>query len=174
MEDKRFNIIGQDPRFRQMPKAERKVKIDRRFEGMFKDKKFKLKYSVDKRGHPLSATTDDNLRRFYEMSESDSDDEDGKVMLQTTKKKSKNKKETTNLDKKSSKKDSKSKQTIHDVGISKSDGKTSKLKSKAKQKQAPERKARELVSGKQSKLSKKEQRHSTREPSDGKILSIPD
>ena len=74
--DKRFDIIGQDPRFRRMPKDERKVKIDRRFEGMFKDKQFKLKYSVDKRGRPMKGTTDDNLRRFYEMSDSDDDSEE--------------------------------------------------------------------------------------------------
>ena len=92
MEDERFKTISQDPRFKRMPKAERKVKIDRRFEGMFKDKRFKLKYSVDKRGRPLNATTDDNLRRFYEMSESESDNESSEdEQLQAKKKLTKHK-----------------------------------------------------------------------------------
>jgi len=43
---------------------------------MFHDKSFKLKYSVDKRGRPVDLTTSDNLKKFYELSSSDSDDDD--------------------------------------------------------------------------------------------------
>ncbi len=31
---------------------------------MFHDKKFKLKYSVDKRGKPVELSTNDNLKKF--------------------------------------------------------------------------------------------------------------
>jgi hypothetical protein len=43
---------------------------------MFHDKKFKLKYSVDKRGKPVELSTNDNLKKFYELSESESETED--------------------------------------------------------------------------------------------------
>lgn len=71
-QDERFAVMSRDPRFKHIPKRERKVKIDRRFEAMFKDKNFKLKYSIDKRGRPVQQSTNENLKRFYEMSDSDS------------------------------------------------------------------------------------------------------
>ncbi|KAL4237596.1 pre-rRNA-processing protein esf1 [Mactra antiquata] len=74
--DKRFAHVAKDPRFRRMPVAERKVKIDKRFKGMFNDKKFKLKYSVDKRGKAVSISTNENLKKYYDLSDdSDSDNE---------------------------------------------------------------------------------------------------
>ena len=45
---------------------------------MFHDDKFKLKYSVDKRGKPVELTTNDNLKKFYELSESEAEDENEK------------------------------------------------------------------------------------------------
>ncbi|XP_067668765.1 ESF1 homolog [Haliotis asinina] len=79
--DERFAHIVKDPRFRTMPKNKKKVKIDKRFQSMFTDKKFKLKYSVDKRGRPIQSTTNENLKKYYELSEEDesdsTDDEDG-------------------------------------------------------------------------------------------------
>lgn len=56
-----------------MPEKERKVKIDKRFRAMFHDKKFKLRYTVDKRGRPVNYSSAENLRKFYALSESDSD-----------------------------------------------------------------------------------------------------
>lgn len=47
--DDRFKGIATDPRFRSLPARLRKVKIDQRFKGMFKDKKFKVKCTVDER-----------------------------------------------------------------------------------------------------------------------------
>ncbi|XP_033638368.1 ESF1 homolog [Asterias rubens] len=81
--DDRFSVITHDPRFRKISQNSRKVKIDKRFQGMFKDKSFKLKYSVDKRGRPVRLTSDENLRRFYDLSsssdsEDEKDGEDGK------------------------------------------------------------------------------------------------
>lgn len=66
-EDKRFADIVSDPKFRRIPKNERKVKIDKRFQSMFKDKRFKVKYAVDKRGRPVNNTTTEDLKRYYEL-----------------------------------------------------------------------------------------------------------
>ena len=74
--DRRFAHIGKDPRFCRMGKKQRKVRIDKRFQSMFKDKKFKLKYTVDKRGRPIHTTTNENLRKFYDLSDSQSSDDE--------------------------------------------------------------------------------------------------
>ncbi|KAJ8952407.1 hypothetical protein NQ318_014499 [Aromia moschata] len=76
MEDKRFAHIANDPKFRRIPKNERKVKIDKRFQSMFKDKQFKVKYTIDKRGRPVSHTSTEDLKRYYDISsESSSESE---------------------------------------------------------------------------------------------------
>ncbi|XP_010130750.1 PREDICTED: ESF1 homolog, partial [Buceros rhinoceros silvestris] len=91
LSDGRFSCVTRDPRFWEMPEKERKIKIDKRFRSMFHDKKFKLKYTVDKRGRPVNYTSTENLRKFYALSESDSDlsEDDSK---EHTKKKTKKKK----------------------------------------------------------------------------------
>ncbi|XP_029157183.1 ESF1 homolog [Nylanderia fulva] len=71
LKDARFAHIAKDPKFRRIPKAERKVKIDHRFKDMFKDKKFTVKYTVDKRGRPVNQTTTENLRKYYDLSSSE-------------------------------------------------------------------------------------------------------
>ncbi|KAF9797451.1 hypothetical protein SFRURICE_005927 [Spodoptera frugiperda] len=78
LKDSRFTKYLNDPKYRQIPKHERKVKIDKRFQSMFKDEKFKVKYSVDKRGRPINETSTENLRKYYEVDESEgsSDSED--------------------------------------------------------------------------------------------------
>ncbi|XP_007423978.1 ESF1 homolog [Python bivittatus] len=73
MSDKRFSRITKDPRFWEMPEKDRKIKIDSRFRAMFHDKKFKLKYTVDKRGRPINRSSTEDLKRFYDFSDSDSD-----------------------------------------------------------------------------------------------------
>lgn len=83
MEDQRFTHVATDPKFRRIPKTERKVKIDKRFKSMFKDKKFKVKYSVDSRGRPVNYTSTENLKRYYHLSSEESsteedEEEDGK------------------------------------------------------------------------------------------------
>lgn len=74
--DKRFSKIGNDPKFRRVPKADRKVKIDKRFQSIFNDKRFKVKYTIDKRGKPLRGSTTDDFKKFYHMSDDEKDDTD--------------------------------------------------------------------------------------------------
>ncbi|XP_062303974.1 ESF1 homolog isoform X1 [Osmerus eperlanus] len=77
--DDRFLKVKKDPRFWEMPEKERKIKIDKRFQSMFHDERFKLKYTVDKRGRPVNHTSTEDLKRFYNLSDSEqSDEEDGK------------------------------------------------------------------------------------------------
>lgn len=79
IEDDRFKHIATDPRFRGVPRSQRKVKIDNRFAAMFDDKRFKLKYVMDKRGRPIHSTTSEDLKKFYAVessSESGNDDDD--------------------------------------------------------------------------------------------------
>ncbi|KYN00396.1 PREDICTED: ESF1 homolog [Cyphomyrmex costatus] len=72
--DPRFAHIAKDPKFRRIPKAKRTVKIDDRFKGMFKDKKFIMKYTVDKRGRPVNQTITEDLRKYYDLSSSEDED----------------------------------------------------------------------------------------------------
>nr|CAD7392893.1 unnamed protein product [Timema cristinae] len=74
LKDDRFSHIFHDPRFKRIPKLERKVKIDKRFQSMFKDKKFQVKYTVDKRGRPIDHTTNEDLRKYYDISSNDESD----------------------------------------------------------------------------------------------------
>ncbi|XP_029379638.1 ESF1 homolog isoform X2 [Echeneis naucrates] len=74
--DERFGRVQKDPRFWEMPERERKIKIDKRFQSMFHDERFKVTYTVDKRGRPINHTSTDDLRRFYQLSESE-EEEDG-------------------------------------------------------------------------------------------------
>ncbi|CAH0715664.1 unnamed protein product, partial [Brenthis ino] len=76
LKDSRFAKYLNDPRYRQIPKHERKVKIDKRFQSMFNDEKFKVKYTVDKRGRPINETSTENLRKYYDLDESDEDSDD--------------------------------------------------------------------------------------------------
>ncbi|XP_021048699.1 ESF1 homolog [Mus pahari] len=117
MDDQRFRRVSKDPRFWEMPEKDRKVKIDKRFRAMFHDKKFKLNYAVDKRGRPISHSTTEDLKRFYDLSDSDSDlsDEESKILNQ---KKVKQKKKTT-------KKEAKSKALIEEKETKKTDQKDS-------------------------------------------------
>ncbi|XP_050537190.1 ESF1 homolog isoform X2 [Daktulosphaira vitifoliae] len=73
--DKRWTKIDKDPKFKKIPKSERKVKIDKRFQSIFKDKKFKVKYTIDKRGRPLHRSTTDDFKKFYHMSDEEDNDQ---------------------------------------------------------------------------------------------------
>lgn len=72
--DERFTKITKDPRFWETPDVEKKVRIDKRFQSMFHDERFKLKYTVDKRGRPVSHTSTEDLKRFYQLSDSEHTD----------------------------------------------------------------------------------------------------
>lgn len=76
MEDQRFKHIVADPKFRRIPKGTQKVKIDKRFKSMFKDKKFKVKYTVDKRGRPVNHNSSEDLKRYYDLSSDESSEEE--------------------------------------------------------------------------------------------------
>nr|XP_020475914.1 ESF1 homolog [Monopterus albus] len=79
--DERFLRVQKDPRFWEMPERERKIKIDKRFQSMFHDKRFKVKYTVDKRGRPINCTSTEDLKRFYKLSDSEeeADEEDART-----------------------------------------------------------------------------------------------
>ncbi|KYN17254.1 PREDICTED: ESF1 homolog [Trachymyrmex cornetzi] len=102
LKDARFAHVVRDPKFRRIPKAERKVKIDRRFKGMFKDEKFTVKYTIDKRGRPVNQTTTEDLRKYYDLSSSEDEDasvssaskKDNEKKVRDIKEKRKNKKKT--------------------------------------------------------------------------------
>lgn len=73
LKDGRFSKLINDPRYRQIPKTERKVKIDKRFQSMFDNDKFKVKYTIDKRGRPVNQSSSENLKKYYDLSSEDSD-----------------------------------------------------------------------------------------------------
>jgi hypothetical protein len=73
LKDKRFTHLVNDPKFRRIPKNEHKINIDKRFQLMFKDKNFAVKYTVDKRGRPINQTSTENLKKYYNISSSDDD-----------------------------------------------------------------------------------------------------
>ena len=101
LKDDRFTHIFKDPKFRRIPKNERKVKIDKRFQCMFEDKKFAVNFTVDKRGKPSVQSSGENLRKYYNISDSEDDDislnTDSKKVRKTIKKnKIKNRNEVNN------------------------------------------------------------------------------
>ncbi|XP_017470870.1 PREDICTED: ESF1 homolog [Rhagoletis zephyria] len=75
-QDERFQHLVSDPRFRGIPKVQRKVKIDKRFQSMFTDEKFKVKYTVDKYGRRVNKSNAEDLRKYYELNSSDSEAEE--------------------------------------------------------------------------------------------------
>uniref|UniRef100_A0A8C8ERZ3 NUC153 domain-containing protein n=1 Tax=Oncorhynchus tshawytscha TaxID=74940 RepID=A0A8C8ERZ3_ONCTS len=89
--DDRFQKVKKDPRFWEMPEKEHKIKIDKRFQSMFHDDRFKLKYTVDKRGRPINHTSSEDLKRFYNLSDSEEEREDGKDKEEEEEEKKKNK-----------------------------------------------------------------------------------
>ncbi|XP_062565523.1 ESF1 homolog [Armigeres subalbatus] len=74
--DVRFAHLVNDPRFKGIPKSEKKVKIDKRFQSMFKDEKFNVKHTVDKYGRKVKQTESDELRKYYEMGSESSEGEE--------------------------------------------------------------------------------------------------
>lgn len=74
LNDKRFANVAKDPKYRRVPTSTRKVAIDKRFNAMFNDKRFNLKYTVDKRGKPINLTSGQQLKDYYEI---ESEEEDG-------------------------------------------------------------------------------------------------
>nr|XP_040042780.1 ESF1 homolog isoform X2 [Gasterosteus aculeatus aculeatus] len=90
--DERFHRVQKDPRFWEMPERERKIKIDKRFHSMFHDSRFKVKYTVDKRGRPINQTSTEDLKRFYNISDSGDEEEEEEEEGGRSKKEGKQKK----------------------------------------------------------------------------------
>ena len=85
MDDERFAKFSTDPKFRTVPKKQKKLKIDPRFEHMFTDKRFdNKKIGIDKRGRPKSYSSKESYEQFYRVrsSDEDSDSEDEKNATQ--------------------------------------------------------------------------------------------
>ncbi|CAJ1052797.1 ESF1 homolog [Xyrichtys novacula] len=113
--DERFLKVKKDPRFWEMPEKERKIKIDKRFQSMFHDSRFKVKYTVDKRGRPINHTSTEDLKRFYKVSDSDDEDEEEDVKSKKAAEKKKKKKEKVEEEVK--KKDGKVKEQQPERGV---------------------------------------------------------
>ena len=63
--DKRFDKVFSDPRFMVAPKKVSKVKIDSRFQGMFKEKQFNVVAKVDKYGKKVNKKDNHVLKNYY-------------------------------------------------------------------------------------------------------------
>jgi hypothetical protein len=100
VQDERFSKIHTDPRFRRAASDKQKVKVDKRFEGMFNDPEFGILGNVDKYGRKRQQTTKDALKKYYRVGGS-SDEEDAEQMheegeaVETMKGKSKGKSKAT-------------------------------------------------------------------------------
>lgn len=181
MSDQRFKRVTKDPRFWEMPEKDRKVKIDKRFRAMFHDKKFKLNYAVDKRGRPITHSTTEDLKRFYDLSDSDSDlsDEDNKALNQKKIKKKKNQKneiESTNLvEKKKETKKINQKDSGNKNDLDNSD-KIQKMKNSCKHKKVDSKispkKDREELTPKSTKGEKSNVQHNTDLCPKGKLRTV--
>ena len=74
--DNRFAKVYSDPRFMVAPKKVTKVQIDKRFQGMFKEKQFNVVAKVDKYGRRIAKTDNYALQNYYKKEDgSDSDSE---------------------------------------------------------------------------------------------------
>ncbi|XP_055545339.1 ESF1 homolog [Wyeomyia smithii] len=76
--DERFVHLVNDPRFKGIPRTEKKVKIDKRFRSMFDDEKFNVKHTVDKYGRKVKQSDSEELRKYYELGSSDEEEDEAK------------------------------------------------------------------------------------------------
>lgn len=76
--DARFAHLVSDPRFKNITKETRSIKIDKRFQSMFKDDKFSVNYTVDKYGRPSKKSSGSDLKKYYDLSSENEDDEQAK------------------------------------------------------------------------------------------------
>ncbi|XP_070492045.1 ESF1 homolog [Chironomus tepperi] len=74
--DERFAHLLSNPRFKQLPKKEGKVKIDDRFKPMFENDKFNIQYNVDKYGRKVNKKSVENLKNYYDLDSNESSDEE--------------------------------------------------------------------------------------------------
>ena len=76
MDDERFSRFATDPKFRTVPKKQKKVTIDGRFKSMFQEKRFSSKTAIDKRGKPFKFDSKDNYRKYYNLEEEEEEKEE--------------------------------------------------------------------------------------------------
>ncbi|KAI6191564.1 hypothetical protein M3Y97_00241700 [Aphelenchoides bicaudatus] len=76
VKDPRLSTVQSDQTFREMPKREKKVKVDPRFKAMFDDERFaSTSAKVDRHGRPINKLKDrEDLRNLYELDESEHSD----------------------------------------------------------------------------------------------------
>ncbi len=95
--DSRFSKFSTDPKFRPVPKRQRKVAIDERFKGMFQEERFVSRTRVDKRGRRAKVkSSDQEYRRYYRMEEEEEDDSEEEERPAKKKKKKSEKAESDN------------------------------------------------------------------------------
>lgn len=72
--ESRINAVQSDPIFHEMPRREKKVKVDSRFKAMFDDERFaSTTATVDRHGRPVNKLKSrEDLRNLYEFDESES------------------------------------------------------------------------------------------------------
>lgn len=74
--DQRFAHLVNDPRFKGIPRTEKKVKIDKRFQSMFSDERFNVKHVVDKYGRKVQQKSEsEELRKYYELGSEEEEEE---------------------------------------------------------------------------------------------------
>lgn len=76
--DSRFAHLVSDPRFKNITKATKSIKIDKRFQSMFKDDKFNVNYTVDKYGRPSKKSSGSDLKKYYDLSSENEEEEQAK------------------------------------------------------------------------------------------------
>jgi hypothetical protein len=79
-DDQRFCRVNADPKFRDIPRKERKTIIDQRFASMFTTDKFSYKSKIDKRGRPVAINSDQHLKRLYQLSSDEEDSDNDKTI----------------------------------------------------------------------------------------------
>ncbi|XP_055606701.1 ESF1 homolog [Uranotaenia lowii] len=91
--DARFAHLVNDPRFKGIPKAEKKVTIDKRFQSMFNDERFNVKHTIDKYGRKVKQGGSEELRKYYQVESSEEGSSTGEEEVEEKKVKPKPKKQ---------------------------------------------------------------------------------
>ncbi|CAZ84504.1 unnamed protein product [Tuber melanosporum] len=75
--DERFISVHNDPRFALPRRKDAKLKIDKRFERMYKDRSFAEKASVDRYGRNIGKDAGkEEIKRYYHISDEEDEDEE--------------------------------------------------------------------------------------------------
>ncbi|RPB00885.1 hypothetical protein L873DRAFT_1804656 [Choiromyces venosus 120613-1] len=74
--DERFISVHNDPRFALPRRKDAKLKVDKRFERMYKDESFSAKASVDRYGRKIGKDAGEEIKRYYHISEEEEDEDE--------------------------------------------------------------------------------------------------